>query len=252
MQWAEPVTGSSGMPERRHEEPRDEVAVAPRGRGDHRHAVERGHPRHVRLQGPHLVLALEDRQVVARGERFAGPRAERPRQRVERAVRRLRRARREVERQPVPVGGHPQRPALRAEVDLGPAVLDLVEDHPGRGERRVAAEVHLVGRASSTGSGSRPSRRRRRPSPRGCSRRRSPASSRRAASARAEPPRPGCRRRPGSRTHRSGRGGASWRGPPGSGPRGQVLNCALPRPGTIQDLTPSPDPARSIPRAGSR
>ena len=45
-----------------------------------------------------------------------------------------------------PSRGHPQRPALRAEVDLRPPVLDLVEDHPGRGERRVTAQVHLVGR----------------------------------------------------------------------------------------------------------
>ena len=69
---AEPVTGPRVCPgTARNRETKSQSAA--RGRRDHRHAVEGGHSRHVRPQGPYLVLGLEDRRVVTGGER--GPRA---------------------------------------------------------------------------------------------------------------------------------------------------------------------------------
>ena len=235
VQWAEPVTGSSGMPtgarrtgRRSRSRGRARWRSPPCGRGRRPPPCPASRPaprpRPRRRPGSR---GRRGRPSAGRRAPERGPRGSRPPARAGGTGSRGRAFRR-------------RRSRAAARSSTGSSPRSAPSRARGRRPTPRRASRGRTGRprppASSTGCGSRRHPPRRRRSRRGCSRWRWPGACGRRASARAGPPPRGCRRRPGSRMRRPGRGAASCSGSwhPESGPVGgpsvRLPSCRARRP----------------------
>lgn len=121
---------------------RDEIeALAARG---HRHPAARQalQPGEVRRQGSDRLFVVDHHEVIVGLQHFRLGNTQRLQQSV-RCRARLRTLGREVHRQRVALAPYAQLAAAGGETQYRGSVVELVDQHPGRRQGRMAAQVHL-------------------------------------------------------------------------------------------------------------
>ena len=126
----------------RREEARHEVGIAPGRGGEDREGVEGRQQGQVGLEIAHLVFGFVHGHEIAGGPDFLGARSEGGLE-SSREVHLPSRSSGKVEGQKLARARHPQSPALRRELDGVEPGLEPREDHEGRSQGGVPAEVDL-------------------------------------------------------------------------------------------------------------